>query len=358
MIGGTKCPSITSTWITRAPASQHLPDLLAQPAEVGRQDRRRDAHAAQQLACAAPYAHIGLQHRVAAVVALQDRGGGHAHDRRVLAAVGADRGQLEAVQAVDAAVAPGQVGRAQPRLAAVRALRPEVDRAPWPAASGSPSIAQLRRSRAMKKPAVRSRCGSVSTSGRAGRRPRSSPARARAARRRGRRGEVGVGIQEGGDQALVLGRGDRARRVDKHATRTEGAGAGGEDRGLRAAPSRRSPLGVTRQRRSARACSVPSPEQGGSTSTRSNTAPSGARRAPRRRPRRGRCRRAAAARCAPARRRGGGCARPRATSPAPSISAARCVLLPPGAAHRSSTRSPGLRARARARRASRRATAR
>ena len=43
MIGGTKCPSMTSTWITRAPAAMHLLDLRAEAREVGRQDRRRDA---------------------------------------------------------------------------------------------------------------------------------------------------------------------------------------------------------------------------------------------------------------------------------------------------------------------------
>ena len=42
--GGTKCPSITSTWITRAPGLHDLPHLRSQAGEVGRQDRRRDAH--------------------------------------------------------------------------------------------------------------------------------------------------------------------------------------------------------------------------------------------------------------------------------------------------------------------------
>ena len=32
--------------------------------------------------------------------------------------------------------------------------------------------------------------------------------------------EAGVGVKESGDQTLVLGRGDRAGRVDKHAART------------------------------------------------------------------------------------------------------------------------------------------
>ena len=76
-----------------------------------------------------------------------------------------------------------------------------------------------RRSRAMKKPAVRSRWGSVSTRARA--------RRAMGCREGGQldaeviEGEIGVGVQERGDLALVLGRGDRARRVDQHAARTE-----------------------------------------------------------------------------------------------------------------------------------------
>src|SRR5919112_123605 len=69
----------------------------------------------------------GREHRALAVVALVERGVGHPHDRGGLPAVGADRTQLEPGQAVHAAVAPGQVGRAQPRLVAVRAHRPEVD---------------------------------------------------------------------------------------------------------------------------------------------------------------------------------------------------------------------------------------
>ncbi len=84
----------------------------------------------------------------------------------------------------------------------------------------------------MKKPAVRSRWGSVSSDRRQPHQ-RLGGAR-RAAAGQIVEGEVGVGVQEGGDQALILSRGDRARRVDKHASRTEGAGAGGEDPRLRA----------------------------------------------------------------------------------------------------------------------------
>ena len=48
MIGGTKWPSITSTWITRAPAASTSPTCSPSRAEVGREDRRRDLHAAEQ----------------------------------------------------------------------------------------------------------------------------------------------------------------------------------------------------------------------------------------------------------------------------------------------------------------------
>ena len=115
---------------------EHLPHLLAQAAEVGRQDRRRDPHPAQQLA--RRRAHIGCSIESPQLLHFMIARRGHPHDRRVLTAVRADRGQLEAVQAVDAAVAPGQVRRAQPGLAAVGALRPEVDRRPWPVPRARP----------------------------------------------------------------------------------------------------------------------------------------------------------------------------------------------------------------------------
>ena len=41
--GGTKWPSMTSTWIVRAPAAEHRADLLAEAGEVGGEDRGRDA---------------------------------------------------------------------------------------------------------------------------------------------------------------------------------------------------------------------------------------------------------------------------------------------------------------------------
>ena len=47
--------------------------------------------------------------------------------------------------------------------------------------------------------------------------------------RRAFESEVGAGVQEGVDHTLVLIRRDRARRVDKHPSRTEGPCPGGED---------------------------------------------------------------------------------------------------------------------------------
>ena len=38
---GTKWPSMTSTWMSRAPASMTVSDGLVEAAEVGRQDGRR-----------------------------------------------------------------------------------------------------------------------------------------------------------------------------------------------------------------------------------------------------------------------------------------------------------------------------
>src|SRR5690242_1554215 len=77
----------------------------------------------------------------------------HACDRRVHAAVRAFRAQLEAAQAGGAAEAAGQVGGAQPRLAAARAGGAEVDRFLTAHAARS--------RRAMKKPSVLSTSGSV-----------------------------------------------------------------------------------------------------------------------------------------------------------------------------------------------------
>src|SRR5437899_2216427 len=123
---------MTSTWITRAPAAST--SLTCSPRREKSADRiegaTRTSRRRSPVATVRSSQHTpsdGHEHRIPAVVALEDGRRGHAHDRRVLAAVGTDRGELEAVQAVDAAVAPGEVRGAQPRLGAVRAQRPEVD---------------------------------------------------------------------------------------------------------------------------------------------------------------------------------------------------------------------------------------
>ena len=89
------------------------------------------------------------EHRGLAVAAHVQRGAGHAHDRRMLPTIGAHRTQLEAVQAVHAAIAAGEIGRAQPRLMAGRTDVAEV------------LVTHARRNLATKKPSVWSRCGNV-----------------------------------------------------------------------------------------------------------------------------------------------------------------------------------------------------
>ena len=122
VIGGTKWPSITSTWISRAPASMHLVDLVAEAREVGREDRGRDPRGRETPRC------DRRQLRPASASSGRNAGRAcprrrHADDRLVLAAVRALRDELVAAQAVDAAVAARELGRAQPRLAAARAVR-------------------------------------------------------------------------------------------------------------------------------------------------------------------------------------------------------------------------------------------
>src|SRR5688500_17199361 len=97
-----------------------------------------------------------LQHRVAAMLAEEVLVGAHADDGLVLATVLAGRDELVAAQAEDAAVAAGQLRRAQPGLAAPGTPRPR-NRGFLPGLhQGSP-----RRMRAMKKPSLRSRSGRV-----------------------------------------------------------------------------------------------------------------------------------------------------------------------------------------------------
>ena len=166
--------------------------------------------------------------------------------------------------------------------------------------------------------------------------------------------EVVVGGQERRHDVLVLGGRDRARRVDEGTAGPQRGRSGGEDPGLQLG-QRRGPSGLAPAR----------------VRARRERAEVGARRvdehavervscavARRRRPcARRRCPRPYARRCGAARRRGRGGARRRRSAPSLPISAARCVVLPPGAAHRSSTRSPGCGSSDAARRPSRRATA-
>src|SRR5680860_1916113 len=79
--------------------------------------------------------------------------GGHADDRLMLAAVRTARDELVAAQAVDAPVTARKLGRAKPWLAASRTARARQDRL-------LSHHAERHRKRAMKKPLVRSRCGS------------------------------------------------------------------------------------------------------------------------------------------------------------------------------------------------------
>ena len=63
MIGGTKWPSMTSTWISRAPAAMTSATWAPEPREVGGEDRGRDSPGREQLGDAglsAPVHQIGL----------------------------------------------------------------------------------------------------------------------------------------------------------------------------------------------------------------------------------------------------------------------------------------------------------
>src|SRR5579862_1629341 len=86
---------------------------------------RRAVHAESPGAWIGQALLYGLEHAAVTVVAGDDRGAGHAHDRRVLPAVGAYGHELIALQAVHTAVTPGNRCRPEPRLATPRALGPE-----------------------------------------------------------------------------------------------------------------------------------------------------------------------------------------------------------------------------------------
>src|SRR5581483_7839143 len=135
VIGGTKWPSITSTWITRAPAA--ITSATCSPRRAKSADRIdgaiRDSRSRRSVASGGPAELSGNldrlnrpQHAAVTVVAGDDRRARHAHDRRVLPAVRAHRHELVALQAVDASIAPRRRCRSQPRLAASRALGAEL----------------------------------------------------------------------------------------------------------------------------------------------------------------------------------------------------------------------------------------
>src|SRR5262245_51027347 len=133
VIGGTKRPSMTSTWISRAPASMTSPTCAPRreksaermegatrlPENSSRRDSVPDSVAAST--SDAP------QHRVAAVLAPHVLGSAHAADGLMLAAVRTLRDELEAAQTVHADEAARKLCRAQPRLTAAGAIWPAGD---------------------------------------------------------------------------------------------------------------------------------------------------------------------------------------------------------------------------------------
>src|SRR5450755_2806266 len=123
VIGGPKWPSTTSVGITRALAAST--SSTGDPSRAKLADRIEGAtrRCRSKLAGWSPDTPSHrLEHAPVAVVAGHHRGARHTHDGRVLAAVGANRGELIALQAVDAAVATGHRGGTQPRLTAAGAL--------------------------------------------------------------------------------------------------------------------------------------------------------------------------------------------------------------------------------------------
>src|SRR5205085_4838630 len=141
----------SSTGTPRSAESRSASDVLRtvnssviRPADCGLSTRSREAATLNR-----------LQHRGAAVVALHVVRRGHARDRGVGAAVRAAGQELEAAQAVDAAVAAGKVRAAQPRLVAGGTVGAKLEK--WLFAQTGASA--TRRSRAMKKPSVPWTCG-------------------------------------------------------------------------------------------------------------------------------------------------------------------------------------------------------
>ena len=235
VIGGTKWPSITSTWISRAPGGHHLGDLGAEPGEVGGEDRRRHPPSANSRREDPPgdWSVAASIRSTAAASSCRNAGRACPRRRSCGRSSGARRSSGTARRARSAAGSrrSGSGPAAGSGAATARRSRGTPGALQRRAPSEPPAIAQRlppRRSRAMKKPSVRSRSGRVWRK-RGSRRER-EPGMARA--------EV-VGAQrpiacsERGDPPLVLAHGDRAGRVDERARRApSAAAAAGQDRRL------------------------------------------------------------------------------------------------------------------------------
>src|SRR6476469_9529921 len=100
VIGGTKWPSITSTWMTRAPAA--ITSSTWEPSRAKSADRIDGATRSSRISdnrSSRPATGMltgldRLQHAALTVVARHDRGARHPHDRGVLAAIRANRYEL------------------------------------------------------------------------------------------------------------------------------------------------------------------------------------------------------------------------------------------------------------------------
>src|SRR5438270_10721571 len=123
VIGGTKWPSITSTWITRAPAAS-----TSSTCEPSREKsaERIDGATRRSSRSGFPTALHSSEHAALAVVTREYGGTRHPHDRGVLAAVGAYRDELVTLHAVEAPIAAGHGSGPQPRLATAGTLRPQL----------------------------------------------------------------------------------------------------------------------------------------------------------------------------------------------------------------------------------------
>ena len=257
VIGGTKCPSITSTWITRAPASSTSPTCSRSrpksaeridgatrtpPSSLARRRRSYRPAASSRRSCCTS----GSPSRTSSRSSSARRSSGTPRSAR--SGAGSRRSGSGPGRLVGRSHGSPQFGHCGPRSTARlgRGLGLALHRSA-PAQAGDEEAGG----------AVAVRAASAATPRRA---------RAGAQAQRGQLGgevveaEVGVGVKEGGDQALVLSRRDRASRVDKHASRTERAGAGARGSPPARAPSPRPPPAsrASAGRRAPAACRAPS----------------------------------------------------------------------------------------------------